>query len=306
MNKAYALLTIAGLVVVALIPELLQARNKKNCCSGCCCGSKCCPQQEISTIKNNFTTMAQEEKEDIKKVYAQVANNTSCSFGGKSCGCRAKVSEDIGYTRKELDELADANLGLGCGNPILLGDIKEGITIIDLGSGAGLDCFLAARKVGQKGKVIGLDISEAMIKKASTNAIRYGYSNVEFKLGDIENMPIEDEVADIIISNCVLSLASDKEIAFKEAFRVLKPGGKMYVSDIVLLSSLTEEQKSDARLRGTCVLGAINKTSYLEKLARTGFEVAIIDEDTCINKTKYDNELLPISSLKYLAIKPKA
>lgn len=243
-------------------------------------------------------------KDDVQDVYNKLAKGKTCIFGGKACGCRAKVSQDIGYSRKELDDLADANLGLGCGYPINLGEIKEGNIVIDLGAGAGLDCFLAARKVGPQGKVIGLDISEEMIKKATENAAKYGYTNVEFKLGDIEKMPIESDIADIIISNCVLSLARDKVIAFKEAFRVLKPGGKMYVSDIVLLTGLTEQQKNDPNLRGTCVLGAIDKTDYLKKISDTGFTVNIMGEDLQINKTKYNDESLPISSLKYIALKP--
>jgi SAM-dependent methyltransferase len=282
---------IYGLCTLFLVPMGLFA----GCCggrSGCCSGKNCCPKKDIDT------------KANIKEVYDNVAKSgESCSFGGKSCGCRAKVSQDIGYTREELDALADANLGLGCGHPISLGDIKEGNTIVDLGSGAGLDCFLAARKVGKTGKVIGIDVSEEMLKKATANAAKYGYTNVEFRLGDIENMPVKNNVADIIISNCVLSLAVDKAVAFKEAYRVLKSGGKMYVSDIVLLDALTDQQKNDANLRGTCALSAIDKTDYLNKLVATGFEVEIVDEDLNVNKTKYNNATLPISSLKYIAHK---
>jgi arsenite methyltransferase len=202
-----------------------------------------------------------------------------------------------------LDKLADANLGLGCGNPINLGEIKQGQTILDLGSGAGLDCFLASQKVGPSGKVIGVDMTAAMVQKATANARKYGYSNVEFRQGDIENLPLEDNSIDIIISNCVLSLTIDKGSAFNEAYRVLKPGGKMYVSDIVLLRSLSVEQKNDERLQGTCALGALLKNEYLKKAALAGFEIQILDEDFEASEKKF-NISLPISSLKYIAIKP--
>jgi len=252
--------------------------------------------------------MAQEPsnyKEGIKNVYGQVAQHSGNSnFGGKACSCRAKVSQDIGYTKKELEDLANANLGLGCGNPIDLGEIKPGQVILDLGSGAGLDCFLAAQKVGTKGKVIGIDITPSMINKATENATKYGYKNVEFRLGDIENLPVDSNTIDIIISNCVLSLASNKETAFKEAYRVLKPGGLMYVSDIVLLKPLSAQQKTDKKMQGTCVLGALLKNDYIKKIMNVGFKIDILNEDLEINKKKFENPSLPISSLKYIAIKP--
>lgn len=245
-----------------------------------------------------------QNKEQIKNVYDKTARQgDSCSFGGRTCACSAKIAKDIGYTRQELDELADANLGLGCGNPISLGEIKEGFTVLDLGSGAGLDCFLAARKVGDTGKVIGVDMTPAMINKATENAKKYGYHNVEFRLGDIEELPVDSNSVHIIISNCVLSLTSDKEKAFREAFRVLRQGGQMYVSDIVLLADLTDEQKRDAKLLGTCVLGALMKEEYLNIVRRVGFDLIILDEDFNVNKKKFNDSSLAISSLKYIAVK---
>lgn len=244
------------------------------------------------------------DKEQIKNVYSKTAEQgDSCSFGGRTCSCNARIANDIGYSRKEIDELADANLGLGCGNPINLGEIKVGQTILDLGSGAGLDCFLAARKVGSEGKVIGVDMTPAMVRKATENAKRYGYDNVEFRLGDIEELPVASNSVDIIISNCVLSLVENKEKAFKEAYRVLKSGGKMYVSDIILLKTLSDQQKNDTRLSGTCVLGAILKTRYLDIIDRVGFKIEIQDEDFEVNVKKFNDKTLPISSLKYIAIK---
>jgi SAM-dependent methyltransferase len=245
------------------------------------------------------------DKEQIKDVYSKTAEQgDSCSFGGRTCGCSAKISQDIGYTREELDDLADANLGLGCGNPINLGEIKEGQTILDLGSGAGLDCFLAARKVGPTGKVIGVDMTPAMVNKATENAKKYDYKNVEFRQGDIEDLPVKSDSVDIIISNCVLSLVTDKEKAFKEAYRVLKTGGKMYVSDIVLLKKLSIDQQNDTRLQGTCVLGAILKDDYLKIVDNIGFKLDILGEDFEVNMKKFNDKTLPISSIKYIAIKP--
>ena len=271
-------------------------------CAPCSRSSNCkckCKKQNSGPIEKTSN------KEQIKDVYSNTAQQgDSCGFGGRTCGCSAKISQDIGYTKEELDELADANLGLGCGNPISLGEIKTGQTILDLGSGAGLDCFLAARKVGSAGKVIGVDMTPAMVMKATENAKKYGYGNVEFRQGDIEELPVEGNSVDIIISNCVLSLAADKEKAFKEAYRVLKPGGQMYVSDIVLLKALSDDQKDDKRLRGTCVLGALLKTDYLGIVGNVGFEVDILDEDLGVNKKKFNDTTLPISSLKYIAIKP--
>lgn len=268
------------------------------------CPCQCnCNSKQKAQLPNQVNPTS--NKDNIKNIYSQTAQQgDNCNFGGRTCGCSAKISQEIGYTRKELDELADANLGLGCGNPINLGEFELGQTVLDLGSGAGLDCFLAARKVGDMGKVIGVDMTPAMVNKATLNAKKYDYRNVEFRVGDIEHLPVASNSIDIIISNCVLSLASDKERAFKEAFRVLKPGGKMYVSDIVLLNALSPKQKNDTMLRGTCVLGALLKTNYLNIIGSVGFEADILDEDLEVNKKKFDDVTLPISSLKYIAIKP--
>jgi SAM-dependent methyltransferase len=270
------------------------AYYKRPCACSCASGkTKQAPLQQQPQTKDR-----------IKDVYSKtVQQDESCSFGGQSCGCKSKISENIGYTRQELDELADANLGLGCGNPVHLGEIQEGQTILDLGSGAGLDCFLAARKVGPQGRVIGVDMTPAMVKKATENAKKYGYDNVSFLQGDIEQLPVEDNSVDTIISNCVLSLASNKTKAFKEAYRVLKPSGKMYVSDIVLLKELSDKQKNDPRLSGTCVLGAMLKNDYVNVIKSVGFALEILDEDFEVNLKKFNDSTLPISSLKYIAVK---
>jgi len=213
-----------------------------------------------------------------------------------------KLSKIIGYSEEEMNAVPEANLGLGCGNPTAFSSIKEGDTVLDLGSGAGFDCFLASKKVGKTGKVIGLDMTEEMVAKARILAKEHGYSNVEFRLGDIEKMPIDDNSVNVIISNCVINLAPDKVKVFKEAYRVLRSGGKMYVSDIVLLGKLTEQQLNDEDLLSGCVAGALQKDDYLGKIQQAGFKVNIKDEDKEISKTQYSG--LALESIKIEATKP--
>ena len=193
-------------------------------------------------------------------------------------------------------------MGLGCGNPTALAEAKEGDVVLDLGSGAGFDCFLAAKKVGQSGKVIGIDMTEEMIKKARGIAEKYNYNNVEFRLGDIDELPVEDESVDIIISNCVINLAPDKSEVFKEAYRVLKKGGRMYVSDIVLLEELSEEQRRNEELIAGCVGGALLKEDYLKKVRDAGFMVRILSENKEISKEQYQG--IPLESLQIEARRP--
>lgn len=195
----------------------------------------------------------------------------------------------------------ESNMGLGCGNPTALGKIKEGDTVLDLGSGAGFDCFLASKKVGKSGKVIGIDMTEDMIRISKSIADKYGYKNVEFRLGDIENIPVESGSVDVIISNCVINLAPDKSKVFKEARRVLKGGGRMYVSDIVVLKELREEQKNDENLLSGCVAGALLKQDYIEKIENAGFKVKVLSEDKEISKIQYKG--IPLESIKIEAIK---
>lgn len=248
----------------------------------------------------------EEVKKTVKKAYSKIATNSnSCCC---QCGCGTldkqtvkKVSKSIGYSEEEMNAMPEANLGLGCGNPNAFSKIKEGDTVLDLGSGAGFDCFLASKKVGKSGKVIGLDMTEEMVAKARLLAKEHGYTNVEFKLGDIEKMPIDDNSVNVIISNCVINLAPDKLKVFKEAYRVLKSGGKMYVSDIVLLGKLTDEQLKDEDLLSGCVAGALQKDDYIGKIQQAGFKVEILGEDNEISKTQYNG--LPIESIKIEASK---
>lgn len=224
-------------------------------------------------------------KEIVKKEYGNIAKaNTDCGCG--SCGCNSNTkaqrqSGEMGYSEDEMIGVPEgSNLGLGCGNPLAIASLKEGDVVLDLGSGAGFDSFLAAKKVGSRGKVFGVDMTDEMLIKAKENAKRGGFTNVEFKKGDIEDLPIEDNSIDVIISNCVINLAPDKEKVFKEAYRVLKNGGKMMVSDIVLIKPLPEEILNDKDLLVGCVSGAILKEEYLNLLKNAGFAEITVHKET--------------------------
>jgi len=245
-------------------------------------------------------------KQIVKKHYGEIAiqNGTGCC--SNSCGCGDKttneqIAKSIGYSDQEIGVVSEANLGLGCGNPTGMGNIKEGDVVLDLGSGAGFDCFLAAKKAGVSGRIIGVDITQETIDKATENAKKFNYNNVEFRLGDIENLPVENNSIDVIISNCVVNLAPDKSKVFKEAFRVLKKGGKVYISDIVLLENISDEQKDNDELIAGCVGGALLKDDYLKIIKDTGFKVKILSEDKDISKRQYQG--IPLESLKIEAIK---
>jgi ubiquinone/menaquinone biosynthesis C-methylase UbiE len=173
---------------------------------------------------------------------------------------------------------------LGCGNPIALASLTSGETVLDLGSGAGFDCFLAARRVGPKGKVIGIDITPEMLVKARENAVKGGYKNVDFRPGEIERLPVADESVDVIISNCVINLSPHKDQVFREAFRVLKPGGRLMVSDIVLLEELPDGLKSSAEAYVGCVAGASLKQEYLKLLEQAGFQNIQVQDQTVFFK----------------------
>lgn len=211
------------------------------------------------------------------------------------------MAEQIGYTAEQLQTVGEANMGLGCGNPTAFSRIKPGDTVVDLGSGGGIDCFLASKKTGPTGKVIGIDFTEAMIIKAKTNALKNGFNNVEFMLGDIELLPLADSSVDVIISNCVINLAPDKNKVFSEAWRVLKPGGLICVSDIVLLSELTPEQRSNEELIAGCVGGAVLKDDYISMMKQAGFQVSILSENKSISKQQYQG--IPLESLLVEGVK---
>jgi arsenite methyltransferase len=228
-----------------------------------------------------------EIKKAVREGYASIAKGEGfCCGPASSCCGNLNVIEDIsksiGYTEKEMRMVPEgANLGLGCGNPIALASLKEGETVIDFGSGAGFDCFLAANAVGKDGRVIGVDMTPEMVDKARENARKGNYKNVEFRLGEIENIPVPDSFIDCVISNCVINLAPDKRKVFKETFRVLKPGGRLMVSDIVVTQELPDFIKSSLAAYVGCIAGALMKEEYLQTIRDAGFhEVRVVDEQS--------------------------
>jgi len=229
------------------------------------------------------------KKDTIKKIVKDKYKEIAVSSSSCGCGCNSakSISKNIGYSEEELKIAGEANLGLGCGNPLAFGKIKEGDIVLDLGSGAGMDAFLAAKKVGDKGKVIGVDMTKEMVERARENAKKQNITNVEFLLGEIENLPLKDNSVDVIITNCVVNLTPDKAKTFNEAYRVLKPGGKIYLSDIVLLKELSKEQKNNKDLLTGCVAGALLKEDYLDKIKKAGFDVHILSENKEISKQQY-------------------
>jgi len=224
----------------------------------------------------------------VRESYAKVAKKeTSCCASAPTpCSCStpnsAELSKKIGYSQEDIDSVPEgANLGLGCGNPVELAFLKEGETVLDLGSGAGFDCFLAASRVGKNGKVIGVDMTPEMIDKARENARKDKYQNVEFRLGEIETLPVADGTVDVVISNCVINLSPNKKRVFEEAFRVLKPSGRLMVSDIVLSKKLPEVIKKNVQAYIGCLSGAEMKNKYLKLIEETGFEQVKIVEEYC-------------------------
>ncbi len=237
--------------------------------------------------------------EDIKSVvrekYAEIANQSKLTNETSCCGATGCCSgTDYTIFSEKYDLLEgyhpDADLGLGCGIPTEFAQIKKGDTVLDLGSRAGNDCFVARALVGESGTVIGVDMTEAMIDKARANAEKLRFSNVEFRLGDIEKMPVQDETVDVVISNCVLNLVPDKVKAFSEIVRVLKPGGHLCVSDVVIKGELPGKLKDAAEMYAGCVSGAIQLNQYLEIIGKTGFENIRIHKEKPI--TVPDNILL--------------
>ena len=224
-----------------------------------------------------------ELKELVKEKYSQIAkqdkalNQSSCCGAGTSSAEVYNIMTDDYTGLKGYDQEAD--LGLGCGLPTQFAQIKEGDTVIDLGSGAGNDCFIARHETGATGKVIGIDFTEAMIAKARNNAEKLGYNNVEFRQGDIEEMPVSDAVADVVVSNCVLNLVPNKQNVINEIFRVLKPGGHFSISDIVLIGNLPESLQQDAEMYAGCVSGAIQKDDYLGFIRESGFQNIAIQKE---------------------------
>jgi len=214
----------------------------------------------------------------VRKTYAAVARHgSSCCVPAEPCECDSgnlqTSSRAMGYSVKELRSVPDgANMGLGCGNPVAIASLKAGDTVVDLGSGGGFDCFLAAKKVGKKGRVIGVDMTPEMIEKARGNAEKVKYTNVEFRLGEIEHLPVADNSADIVISNCVINLAPDKEAVLKETYRVLKRGGRIAISDLALVKKLPPKLKNSIDAYTGCIGGAIMLDDYKRAVKAAGFK----------------------------------
>ncbi|MBS7619627.1 arsenite methyltransferase [Candidatus Bathyarchaeota archaeon] len=238
----------------------------------------------------------EEIRKKVRESYSQIAQrNLSCCTSSPSCcgkGEAPKIILPSGYSESDLESVPEeAKLSLGCGNPIIFSSIRGGETVVDLGSGFGLDCLIASRKVGENGKVIGVDMTPEMINKARINATRAGYSNVEFRLGEIENLPIADNVADVVISNCVINLSPDKERVFQEAYRILKPGGRILVSDIVFQNEPPRRIRENLRAYVECIGGAILKEDYLSMIRKAGFqEVKVLDEKRMIDDSGVEEE----------------
>lgn len=222
-------------------------------------------------------------KESVKEKYAAISNQPGESCCGPESCCSADGNVDYSIFSDDYSQLKgynpDADLKLGCGLPTEYAKMKPGDMVVDLGSGAGNDAFVARQVVGESGKVIGIDMTEAMIQRATLNAIKLNYLNVDFVLGDIEDMPLDDSIADVVVSNCVLNLVPDKKKAFSETFRILKPGGHFSISDVVITGDLPDQIKKDAEMYAGCVAGAILKDEYLEIVKTTGFQNVTVQKE---------------------------
>lgn len=236
-----------------------------------------------------------EIKEAVKDRYSKIAAKEESINSCCSCGPDLVIEQakSAGYSLEDLKSIPeDAVFGLGCGNPTALAELKEGETVLDLGSGGGIDVFLAANKVGNSGKVIGVDMTEEMVATATKNAEEGKYENVEFKLGEIENLPIENNSIDVIISNCVINLTPDKLVAYNEVFRVLKPGGRILVSDLVTEKEIPEDIKRSFQAWSDCIAGAMEKQLYLDTIKEAGFNDVEIIEQHYFTEPNMDERLV--------------
>ena len=269
--------------------------------------------------------MKKDIQKEVKKKYSGIAAGSGsccCSANSGCCGMAPSAEElstGVGYSAADLAVIPEgANLGLGCGNPVALASLRPGETVLDLGSGGGIDCFLAARRVGPGGRVIGVDMTAEMIRLAGENAAKSGLENVEFRLGEIENLPLEDSSVDAAISNCVINLSPDKEQVFREVYRVLKPGGRLMVSDIVLDAELPENVKTSIAAYTGCIGGALPRAEYLAAMTRAGFtQVEVVaesgvpvdlwadlpDEEPALSRQEIKEALAAIASVKVSARK---
>ncbi len=239
-----------------------------------CCGPTCCSdEQDVQTQ----TISPNDLKKSIREKYGYIAESAG-SCCGPNCGCGSETDDQVlnvmmndKYTSVDQQIIDAADLGLGCGTPTAFADMGEGMRVLDLGSGAGIDVFLAAKAVGPTGKAIGLDMTDEMLKRARANKAKLGIANAEFWKGEIEDMPVESDSIDRIISNCVINLVPDKRKAFSEMFRVLKPGGRFTISDIVSIGQIPADIRKDLELWAGCVAGALDKEEYLQIVRDAGF-----------------------------------
>jgi len=251
--------------------------------------------------------MKKDIRKKVQEKYGQIAAQSgSCCGPAQSSGCSGPGASDlsarIGYSPAELSSIpAGANLGLGCGNPVALASLRAGETVLDLGSGGGIDCFLAARQVGPTGRVIGVDMTPEMIHLARENAHKNGFTNTEFRLAEIENLPLADSSVDVAISNCVINLSPDKERVFGEIFRVLKPGGRMMVSDIVLTGELPERVKNSVTAYTGCIAGALLREEYLSAIRNAGFKQVKITAENGIPADLWPDLPIPEAALPITA-----
>jgi arsenite methyltransferase len=294
-------------------PKAVKASTTKECCDTNCCADDKLSNQSRESTQSPLSMAPSSQREAVREHYGKLA------LAGESCclssGCNAVTPEaarSLGYTDEDLSALPEgANLGLGCGNPQAIAALREGEVVLDLGSGAGIDCFLAARQVGKTGKVIGVDMTPAMINKARENASKVKAQNVEFRLGEIEHLPLADKTVNVIISNCVINLSPEKESVFQEAYRVLAPGGRLAISDVVLLADLPKEISSQLEALTGCVSGAISVKTMERALQRAGFtEIKITPKD---ESRAFIQEWMPnsrledyIASATIQAIKPRS
>ncbi len=235
-----------------------------------------------------------EIKKFVKDRYGEIASKgDSCC---PSCACSTDLvdqAKSLGYSEQEIRSVPEeAIMGLGCGNPTALADLKEGETVLDLGSGGGLDVFLAANRVGKKGRVIGVDMTPEMIERAKKNTRKGNYGNVEFRLGEIENLPVESNSVDVIISNCVINLSADKLATYKEALRVLKPNGRILVSDLVTVGELPEDVRENFAAWAECIAGALEKEEYLNIIKEAGFRDITVVTEWAFSEPGMDDRLI--------------
>jgi ubiquinone/menaquinone biosynthesis C-methylase UbiE len=267
-----------------------------------------------TTLNQKISKTEEDVKKEVRDTYQNAAKGKNKNAKNNCCGgaCKPnKYAQELGYTKEELENVPDnCNMGLGCGNPQIIALLKEGESVLDLGAGGGLDVFLASKKVGSKGKVYGVDMTPDMVSKARENAIKGNYKNVEFLLGEIEHLPLPNNTIDVIISNCVVNLSTNKPKVFNEAFRVLKEGGRIAISDMVALKSLPKEMQDNKELYCNCISGAITIDELNKILTKAGFINIVIDQDK--ESRQFIKDWVPNSdaenyviSAKIKAVKPR-